>query len=242
MILVGEKGGGKHSLCKYFSERVHYEIEDITETVSFELIEEIYTRVFPKIYIIDISCFALNKQNVILKFLEEPLKNAYIILLAPTLNNVLDTVINRCIVLELAPYTVETLEQFVTTDKNVDILLTLAKTPWQVMEYQQYDYFGIYQFAYKLLDKIGIANIGNILFNLEGYIAFKDEKDKYNFNIVVKALYAVAMQMAKDNKEFTTKKAFRLTRQLYLDSQNQSLNKETLFEKYLIDLKKSVVA
>ena len=241
MLLVGEKGSGKHLLCKLFSENSHYEIEDITETVSFELIEDIYTRVFPKIYIVDVSGFALNKQNLLLKFLEEPLKNAYIILLAPTLNNLLDTVINRCMVLELAPYKKEILEQFVTTDKNVDILLMLAKTPAQVMEYQQYDYFGTYQFAYKLLDKVGIANIGNILFNLENYIAFKEEKDKYNYNLVVSALYAVAMQMAKEQVDFTKKQAFNLTRQLYLDSQNQSLNKETLFEKFLLDLKKSSV-
>ena len=48
----------------------------------------------PKIYIIDSSTISIKEQNIILKFVEEPLKNSYIIILKNS--KLLPTILNRC--------------------------------------------------------------------------------------------------------------------------------------------------
>ena len=60
-----------------------------------------------------------------LKFIEEPLKNSYIIILAESTNQLLPTIYNRCQVMTFAPYSIDELRNF-TQD---ELVLSVARTP-----------------------------------------------------------------------------------------------------------------
>ena len=83
VLLLGDKGCGKHLLCSEIAKKLELNIVDITENISAEFIDNIYRSCTPNLYVVDLSKFLFDKeQNVLLKFVEEPLTNAFVILLA----------------------------------------------------------------------------------------------------------------------------------------------------------------
>ena len=52
-MLVGDLGSGKHTICDYITNKFGLPKFDITDKISQETIEEIYTKVEPIFYIID---------------------------------------------------------------------------------------------------------------------------------------------------------------------------------------------
>ena len=66
---------------------------DITENISAEYIDKIMLNPNPRIYVIDLSKITEKDENVLLKFIEEPLKTSFIILLAESRNGILNTIL-----------------------------------------------------------------------------------------------------------------------------------------------------
>ena len=85
MMFIGEDGCGKHVLANEISSYYGLSLYDISENIDFETISGIYEKTLEGIYLIDLSNATEREQNVILKFLEEPLDNSYIIILCLSL-------------------------------------------------------------------------------------------------------------------------------------------------------------
>ena len=104
VLLSGEWGSGKHTFVKEFAAKIGYDIIDITDCISLEKIQEAQLSPYPNIYIINCDEISVKEQNMLLKFLEEPLKNAYIFLLSSCKQKLLPTVVNRCRVYSFSNY------------------------------------------------------------------------------------------------------------------------------------------
>ena len=76
LIISGEKGSGKHTICDLISSKLNLQVIDISEKLTQEMIDEIYTRVEPYIYVITSDKLNVKNQNSILKsklsFLQSP--------------------------------------------------------------------------------------------------------------------------------------------------------------------------
>ena len=127
LLLLGDYGCGKHTLVKYISERFNLEIENITENISSELIDNISQRTSPYLYMIEEMKLTLRDENILLKFLEEPLKNAFIVILSESKQSILPTILNRCQVWNFESYDHNYLNSLVNTDCNRELLLSIAK-------------------------------------------------------------------------------------------------------------------
>lgn len=185
LMLVGAGGGGKHLICKYIAEKFSLTAVDITDTLNLETIEELYNRVEPYQYIIRVNEISVKEENVILKFLEEPLKNSYIVLLAETDNGLLQTILNRCQIWYLQNYTYEYLQTFLTSGNTY--VLSIANTPGRVKELDNVSFDGMIDLANKMLTKIETANISNTL-SLSNKIGFKQEKGTFDGFLFVEVL------------------------------------------------------
>lgn len=191
LILVGDKGAGKHTYCNLIKERlestskipIQLDIVDITNNINLEYIEEINVRVEPSIYIIDASKISIREQNVILKLVEEPLNNSYIIILCEFPSQLIPTILNRCQKYYFEDYSREELESF---SKDED-LLSIFSTPGKLKEFQGIDLGPYRNLVLKILDKMGVASLPNAL-TITDKIAFKNEKDKLNLEIFQKVL------------------------------------------------------
>jgi replication-associated recombination protein RarA len=236
LMLLGEYGSGKHTLVNYIKDKFNLEIEDISNNLTLEHIDEITHRVSPMIYLINSKDLTIKNENVILKFLEEPLKNALIIVLSETKYNIIPTILNRCQVWELATYEQDFLRSFIT-DLSVDVstLLRVANTPGKVIEYQSYPINNMIELAHKIFNNIARANVSNVL-TLSRHLAFKNEKDKFDFNLFLDVLLIVSRDLCGQN--FPTCYAiYSLTSKLNNNKYIFNIDKKSLFEHYLIELK-----
>lgn len=192
-LIVGLPKSGKSLIVERVAEKFNLPIEDITDTLSLKTINSIAIRSFPSIYKINLASVSIKEQNVILKFIEEPLKNAYIFLEARSLSTVLPTVKNRCQIWNIEKYTIEEFtEYFNTKYSSLDFsaynqYLLYAETLGDVdMLVQFYEQLPICeQLANKMLTKMPVASVSNAL-TITNKLAFKGEQDKLNFDIFIK--------------------------------------------------------
>jgi hypothetical protein len=237
LMLLGEHGCGKRILIKYICDKFAFENEDISDKLSLEYIEEINQRVHPYIYTIDCSKLTVKNENVILKFLEEPLKNSFIILMADNKYSIIPTVLNRCQVWEFESYPQEYLDEMIAYcgyPKN-DIIAEVANTPGKIVEYKNYPMKDMVELATKIFNSMAVANFANVM-TLSRFIAFKNEKDKYDFNLFLSILLAVSNRRCKSG-EPKCYEMYSLTRDLNTNKYVFNVDKKALFEKYLIELK-----
>lgn len=236
VMLVGPFGCGKHTLAKYIAEKLNFEFLDITSTLNLETLENITLSVTPRLYFIDGSTLSVKEQNIILKFLEEPLKNSYIVLTTESKNSLLETVVNRCVVLEFEMYTDEQLKQFASQIESVtEEVLKYADTPGRIMLFKEHKISEMEILATKILTQIKNANYSNIL-KIPSNINFKDSPELLNFDVFVFILINVASDLYKEQKiPFAS---FSATYQFYKDTFISYINKQHLFEHYLISLRR----
>lgn len=236
ILLEGLKGSGKHSIVSYMADKLNLQIEDISGKLTMEMIEEINNKIAPYIYIIDASNLNEKNENSLLKFLEEPLKNAYIFVLCNNKYDLIETIRNRCYLLTMEKYSNEVLSEFVNSDhNNKDLILMIAETPGEVISLQQYDLKEMLNLADKILDKISIASFSNTL-SLTNKIAFNNEKDKFDFNLFFKLLQFCSKQRVINNfpKSITS---YYITEDYYNRTHVNHIDKKQLFENYLFTLK-----
>lgn len=234
LMLVGSRGSGKHLLCNYISDKFNLTTVDLTETINQETIDEIYNRVEPYLYTININAVSVKEENTILKFLEEPLKNSFIILLAETDNGILQTIINRCQIWYLQPYKKSFLESFMKCDNS--FILEIAQTPGMVIELSNAPLEGMIELADKILAKIGIASISNAL-KLSSTIGFKNEKNTFDGKLFVQILQSRIKSHWVTNSDIRFLHAYNLTNELKKDILVRNLDCKALFEDYLIELR-----
>lgn len=231
LLLVGDSGSGKHLLVNYIANKFNLSIVDITNLLSLELITELQLKVEIFIYIIDISKVSRKDQNILLKFIEEPPKNSFIIILCENDSQVLDTVKSRCQIQYLNIYSVEILNKF--SKYVIDTSLSnIINTPGKALKYtDQQKVIDIINLAKKIFLCIKKASIPNIM-TIPDKISFDD------FELFVSALVNTAkdyyiLNATIDNIFNIYKRTVQLQNECYI----AQINKRQLLENYLLDLK-----
>lgn len=236
VLLLGDRGAGKHSLVSYISAHLSLPVEDITDSLELTTIDRINLAVSPSIYTINSNSISVKEQNVILKFLEEPFKSAYIIILCENKNILLQTILNRCQVWELARYSNDLLMKFfpATSSMQPDVLLSICNTPGKMIEFQDAKAQDTYMLASKIVDCIGEASLANTL-TLSNKVNFDKDFDKLIFNLLVDCLIYKTMTAAIKDSKYAP--AYFITNKLANDRFVPGTNKKHLFEHYLCDLR-----
>ena len=240
-LLIGEEGCGKHTFISTIAKKFNIPVEEITEKISFEYILEITLRTFPSFYVIDLDNITLKEENAILKFLEEPSVNSFIILISTNRNKIIPTIENRSYIIEFGSYDNEYLTTLIDKSyENIDLLLSIANTPGKILKYQSYNLQEMITFAEKVLTNISKANIANIL-TIAERIAFKDEKDKYDFNLFISLLLKISRKLVENDfiKYYHT---YTSTSILNTNKNISNIDKKALFYTYLLDLKSEGVS
>lgn len=236
VLLLGEKGCGKHTYLKLISNKLNLNCVDVTEVISFEYINELYQRSIPAIYYIDMDNFTDKKQNVILKFLEEPLANSYVVLLSTDKTLLLDTIVNRCVVFEFEKYSVSQLQQFIESGEDVELICNVLKTPGQILESNTDNLIKLYDLCLKLVEKLDKASYVNTL-SISDKINYKDEYSKFDlvvfFNMLNYVLLEKYKKVSDERIPEYLKKTIQFRRRF---EQDKRLNKQQLFENYLSEL------
>lgn len=231
LLLLGPSGAGKHLICNEISSHFQLRIVELTDILSQEIIDTIYHQVEPNLYIIQLNCLTVKEENMILKFLEEPLKNAYIVLLAEHLGGVLPTIINRCQVWNLQNYSKEYLSNF--TNGNID-LLEIVETPGQALALSTNSFTEMIELADKMIYKISTATIPNTL-TIVDKMAWNNEKNKLNYDLFVKVLLSRVTHACREHNDSKLYDYYYLTSELLKNNFIKNIDKKYLFEKFVLE-------
>lgn len=235
LMLVGAAGSGKHLLAEYIATKFKLKQMDITEVLSVETIEQCNSRVVPYLYLIRINDIGVRKENIILKFLEEPLKNSFILLLAETNNGILKTILNRCQIWYLQNYNIEYLKRFISTDNPY--ILDIAETPGQVLELNNSNLSDMVALADKILDYIHVANISNTL-TLSKQLKFKSDETGFDEKLFVKVMSRRVHDRWVSTADVRYANAYKLTNEWKKYIIIKTIDHRCVFEKYLLDLRR----
>lgn len=233
VLLVGDVGCGKHTLCSEIAKRLKINLVDLTDNLDQETIESVILSPTPNLYIIDGSLISVREQNMILKFLEEPLKNSYIVLLVESKQRLLQTVINRCYCLYFEGYSKEDLELFLSVDN--ELVLDYANTPGRVIEFQKHNLESMIELADKIFLKLQNANYSNILTIPDKLSFSNDSDDKFDFSVFSYILLMRCFYLYNDN--CIPYKAYESTSRFYNNLLIPNINRKQLFEHFIFELK-----
>lgn len=236
IVLYGDFGCGKHLLLNYISEKFGLATLELTEILNQETIENIYQKPEPTIYYLDSNKLSVKQQNMILKFIEEPLKGSFIVILCENKSKLIDTVWNRCQILSFESYTKEELNSFIENHSdNDDYILSIATTPGQVKLLQSYDIAGMLDLSNKMFDKMSTASFSNTL-SISDKVAFKDEKDKIDIRVFIKVLINCITNKIKVQDNNVYYKMFNLVNELNYKSKLANVDMKYLFDTFLSKL------
>lgn len=235
LILLGARGSGKHLISKYISNKLNHSLVDITDKLDLEFITSLYLKPEPNIYIIEMKKLTIREQNMILKFLEEPLKNSYIILLAETKNQMLDTIVNRCLLWNLKPYSKALLSELTTNQQILDI----AKTPGMLIELEEVNIEDVILLCNKILQSIDKATIPNAL-TITDKLAFKQEKDKINIDVFAEVLLYQSNLYVKESQEPRYLILYKHINQWYNERNVPNVNQRYLFDRFILNVQKEL--
>ena len=218
-LFIGEFGSGRHFIINYLKENIlnNINIKDISDSISDELIDEIYRNPIPMIYLIDLSKMTEKESNIILKFIEEPLNNSFIVLLAESRIGVLNTVLNRCMIFEMDKYSKEELLEFNKEFDSNSFVFEIAGTPGKLINFTKNEFNNICSLCETIVDKLEIASYPNTLSILDK-LNFKDEYDKIDIDWFFKILLYYSK-----NKYFSNLSNLKYYK--YYEYINQSYNK-----------------
>ena len=236
IMLEGPFGSGRHLLSKYLAEKNNLELIDISDNLNYEYIEFITLKVEPCLYIIDCNKITVKNENAILKFLEEPPKNSFIVLITENKHAQLDTIRNRCYTLTLQPYNEAQLKTFLNPSIPESALM-ICNTPGEILGLQEVSIEDLFALCNKIFDRIHDASFANTL-TLTNNLALKDEKDKYNVMLFMRALILVATQRVIRGAAYCYSD-YAITQDYFNRFNVKNVDKKYLFENYLITLKKS---
>lgn len=199
LILVGNKGSGKSLMINYIATKLGLQIIDITSRLDYETINVINTSPIPYIYKIDSYNISIKDQNIILKFLEEPLNNAFIIIECRSTDSLLTTVINRCQLWTLDEYSKDCLVN------NFDIpneFVEFVDNPGEWVDYHEQPFSELKHFCDLVVNKIDQAPFENSLKIVDKLF---DEKLNYNKDLFLKLIKNRYLSNCKVNYTFDSR-------------------------------------
>lgn len=235
IMLVGEKGQGRKTLTFFLKSLLGtsstlYVPNDLKVDAVREMIEDAQTLFEKRIYLLaDSDDMTVQAQNALLKFVEEPPRNAIIVMTVQHEDNVLQTIKSRASVMMLEQYKREDLLQ-VTED---ELLLQLCDNIGQVKKFFEYDMKQLLKLAETVADNIHAINTANA-FNILKHIDIEDA------DLFIRVLlYVYKQKMHKPTRSGKTMLMHQLKTIYKYKAQlkSKSINKQNALEMMFVEMK-----
>lgn len=238
VLLIGEEGCGKHTVVsEIIAPHLGLPVIDMTEYISFDYILNIRLKALPVIYLINLSVITEKQQNILLKFIEEPVVNSYIILISESDANILETIKNRCVTYRFEKYSTEELSPFIKEikEEHKNLVLKVCTTPGQVLSAARTNLDEIYALCQKMSLKLSEANFPNTL-TIAKKINYKDNYDKFDINIFLNVLSLILFNDYIEKNNLISFKLYNKVSEYKNMLYDLRLNRELLMENMLTSL------
>lgn len=202
-ILVGQKGIGKKTACKYIAQQLgcqyliwENKIDDIRD---LKMLMENQDKEI--IYCIpDYEDMSPGARNSILKICEEPPRNAHIVLTSYSKEIIIPTILGRGVVFELDPYTDNEMLEIIKENNLDESLLELCSVPGELEIAKELNVEEFKTFVKSVWDNISKASAGNLL-KVTTKIKLKEDGKGYDLNLFINYLYKLNSQASADRQK-----------------------------------------
>jgi len=233
ILFLGQSGCGKSWIASAFAKQLDLEIVEVKPDSTAEKLIEYYQCPINKMYLIDLKDIVEKDQNKFLKFIEEPSKTMYIILMAESTVGILPTILNRCVKYVFEPYTPEQLKQFDwAVNCSDEIAYEICKTPGQLLELSADNLDQALNLCKAVIGSVNRANYANTL-SIITKINLKDDAKKIDFKLFFDLMTYAAFDDYKKNNNELSFKIYLYTIRQQAKALNISIAKEAFLLNYL---------
>lgn len=236
MLFLGQDGCGKRWVSTRFAKQLGLDAVEVDPAITADMLLEYSACPIPKMYLINLKEFDERQQNKILKFIEEPSSNTYIILRAESEVGVLPTILNRCVKYAFEDYTPEQLKEFAWAVKcDDDRLYSVCKTPGQLNNLPEDNLNGAFALCDTIVKALPVANYANTI-SLVTHVNVKDDASKIDFGLFFEVLAYVAFEDYKKNGRELSFEIYRHTVRRRAAAFNKPIAKESFMLSFLDEL------
>lgn len=238
-IFVGPKGCGK----KMLANELFKPIVNVTMSADGirEMIQCAYTTSLEATYILaDADNLSNAAYNAMLKVVEEPPMRSRFIVTCANIENIPDTIRSRAVVYQFDPYSFDELCEFC---EHYHIEFTtfisgVAETPGDILTLTEYK--DLEDFVDLVIDNIASVSGANA-FKIGEKIDLKnDDPKKYNLELFLKAFSSKCVDYMMEHDPSNClkfSKAVAITGNVIADLNIKALNRQMLFDKWLLDIR-----
>lgn len=231
LLILGEKGSGKHTLASVIANNLNIPLTDITENISDDLLLTLATKSLPGMYLIDISDITEKQQNIILKFVEEPTENIFIVILGEDTISILPTILNRCQVIHMEQYTREELLNF----NKDEVALSLVHTPGKLLTVNNASLSTMIKTCSDYIDNISLLSFTRAL-KITQRINYKDEFDKFDIDLFFAVIESLLFKKVALNVSNTYYDCYMLTVKERKKLLDKRISLSTFMQNYITKL------
>lgn len=237
ILFLGEVGCGKHFLSKELSKFFNVDLIEISSEINDDQLVEYQQSPVDTFYLINLDLFTEKQQNQFLKFIEEPAKNVYIILIASSELIILPTILNRCFKYYFSPYSIEQLKN-ITGIEN-DLIYALCNTPGQILSLDSSQVDKSIDFATFFIEDLFKKPMAQIL-AYGSRLNYKEDYDKIDYRLFLKAVLYIAFKKYLETEEYKYLYIYTFTTQYCQQLSYKIIIKENFITNYLIKMKENL--
>lgn len=246
-ILIGEKGSGKKLLAKSIAQMLGIPCSVVSDnkvdTVR-EIIDAAYSIDTPIVYVIpDCDNMSGASANALLKITEEPPRNAYFIITCENEENLLSTIRSRGVTYMLEPYSYEDKCDYIEEqgapplEEDEEFILEVASNCGEVQQLLNMDIHQFKTYVDLVIDNIAEVS-GSNAFKIGEKVALKDEEDKYNLKLFLKAFNSMCVSRMYENKDpLKYARAIGITGDYIQQLNIRGINKTMLFDNWILAIR-----
>ena len=242
-ILCGPKGSGKKTLCMELQSMsafagidVFYELPDVKVDTLRTMIEDAYTTKDSMFIIIpDADTMSVNAKNSILKVVEEPPKNVYIIMLLQDLSNTLETIKSRARTFYMDKYELHELKSYSESlGSSSDIPTAVCENPYEIKTLIDYDVEQFYDYVQLVVDNIAEVEPANA-FKSSCKLALKTDEG-YDLNLFFKTfIYICYLRMEDEFKKYGD--AIAITSKYLQKLKKVGVSKTQMYDMWVLEIR-----
>ncbi len=247
IIIQGPTGSGKHLIGDYISRKLNALLVpcDITVDAVREIIDISYTLTEPTVYLWpDTQKMSVSAKNAVLKVTEEPPQQAYFIMTVDSTTNMLNTLVSRGYVLDILPYTIDDLLEYINykysdmPDKTKNLIVDLASNIGDVIKFANMDIKRLNDIVDTLCNNIGNVNLANEL-KITTLLKFKsDDKDEDKIDplVFMKAVMIRFSEYMISDYNLLYADLINLTSKYMADLNSKSLNRQAVVDNWILQM------
>lgn len=252
-IIVGEKGSESKDVGRYLAKKLNadcIQLPDVKVDTIRDMIKQAYKQHHITVYVIpNADDMSVNAKNALLKVTEEPPNKAYFVMCLEDINNTLATIKSRGTVFQMERCTPVDIEEFARSlyvkdvdEEAVKLCGEICSTPGDVCMLQKYEVKKFCEYVEYVADHI-LEVSGAEMFSLFDKLAYKDEEDKYNVRLFLKAFQNVWVErctstLKEDCGRICGCKTVTATSTALSDLRVKGINKQMLIECWALEVRK----